>query len=85
VVVGDDPDAFIVDLRTRAPVMRLSGHLDYSFAASWQPEAPHIVATGNQAGNFILDVNPMALPNHKSCHSGNFLVCVLQALLLVVN
>ena len=48
VVVGDDPEAFIVDLRTRSHVHRLTGHLDYSFAASWHPSDGHTVATGNQ-------------------------------------
>ncbi len=51
VVVGDDPDAFVLDLRMQAPVQRLRGHLDYSFAAAWQPEQPQIVATGNQASS----------------------------------
>lgn len=51
VVVGDDPDAFVLDLRTQTAVQRLHGHLDYSFAAAWQPEQPHTVATGNQVGN----------------------------------
>lgn len=49
IVVGDDPDAVVLDLRTKAAVMHLVGHLDYSFAASWHPNEPHIVATGNQA------------------------------------
>ena len=47
-VVGDDPEAFIVDLRTRGHVHRLKGHLDYSFAAAWHPSDSHTVATGNQ-------------------------------------
>ncbi|KAK9904808.1 hypothetical protein WJX75_002913 [Coccomyxa subellipsoidea] len=48
IVVGDDPDAILLDLRTQSPVMHLKGHLDYSFAASWHPNDAHIVATGNQ-------------------------------------
>ena len=50
VVVGDDTDAFVMDLRTRNHVHRLKGHLDYSFAASWHPSDGHTVATGNQVG-----------------------------------
>ncbi|CAL5224705.1 g7433 [Coccomyxa viridis] len=48
IVVGDDTDAFVMDLRTRNHVHRLKGHLDYSFAASWHPFDGHTVATGNQ-------------------------------------
>ena len=55
-VVGDDPEAFIVDLRTRGHVHRLKGHLDYSFAAAWHPGNSHIVATGNQVGLPAADV-----------------------------
>ncbi|CAK0787530.1 hypothetical protein CVIRNUC_010750 [Coccomyxa viridis] len=47
-VVGDDPEAFVVDLRTRGHVHRLKGHLDYSFAAAWHPSDSHAMATGNQ-------------------------------------
>ena len=50
IVVGDDTDAFVMDLRTRNYVHRLKGHLDYSFAASWHPFDGHTVATGNQVG-----------------------------------
>ena len=50
IVVGDDTDAFVMDLRTRNHVHRLKGHLDYSFAASWHPFDGHTVATGNQVG-----------------------------------
>ncbi len=48
IVVGDDPEAIVLDMRTKAAVMRLKGHLDYSFAASWHPNDAHTVATGNQ-------------------------------------
>ena len=53
VVVGDDTDAFIVDLRTCKHVHRLQGHLDYSFAASWHPFDGHTLATGNQVSSLI--------------------------------
>jgi hypothetical protein len=48
VMVGDHPDAVVMDLRSRTQVATLSGHLDYAFAASWHPEHAHILATGNQ-------------------------------------
>lgn len=48
IVVGDDPEAVVLDMRTKAAVMHLKGHLDYSFAASWHPNEAHTVATGNQ-------------------------------------
>ena len=48
IVVGDDPKAVVLDMRTKAAVMHLKGHLDYSFAASWHPNEAHTVATGNQ-------------------------------------
>lgn len=46
-VVGDDPDALVVDVDTGRTTHVLQGHYDYSFAAAWHPEG-HVVATGNQ-------------------------------------
>jgi WD40 repeat protein len=47
-VVGDDPDALLVDTRQGGrPVHKLQGHLDYSFAAAWHPDG-WLLATGNQ-------------------------------------
>ena len=63
VVVGDDTDAFIMDLRTRNHVHRLKGHLDYSFAASWHPSDGHTVATGNQVGSPPATCSQTAYPH----------------------
>lgn len=46
-MVGDDPDALIVDADTGRTTHELQGHYDYSFAAAWHPYG-HVVATGNQ-------------------------------------
>lgn len=46
-LVGDDPDALVVDVDTGRTTHELHGHYDYSFAAAWHPDG-HVVATGNQ-------------------------------------
>ncbi|KAK9804828.1 hypothetical protein WJX72_007603 [[Myrmecia] bisecta] len=46
-VVGDDPEACLVDARNSRVAAHLRGHLDYSFAAAWHPDG-HLLATGNQ-------------------------------------
>ena len=48
-MVGDYPESCVVDLRSNARVATLAGHLDFTFAASWHPDQPHTIATGNQA------------------------------------
>lgn len=50
-VVGDDRETLILDSATGETVIRLNGHLDYSFAAAWHPQG-HLVATGNQVSPF---------------------------------
>ena len=45
--VGDDPNGVLLDPATGATVARLTGHIDYSFAAAWHPDG-NIIATGNQ-------------------------------------
>ncbi len=45
--VGDDPVAVLVDVNSGLQVMRLAGHLDYSFAVAWHPDG-QLLATGNQ-------------------------------------
>lgn len=45
--VGDDPSAHVYEAASGRQVAKLSGHLDYSFAAAWHPDG-HVVATGNQ-------------------------------------
>ena len=46
-VVGDHPDAVMLDARSGGEVATLCGHLDYSFAVAWHPSRP-LLATGNQ-------------------------------------
>lgn len=45
--VGDDPEALVHDASTGRPVLRLGGHLDFSFAVAWHPDG-NVLATGNQ-------------------------------------
>lgn len=47
-VVGDHPDALLLDARSGQEMATLHGHLDYSFAVAWHPSRP-LLATGNQA------------------------------------
>lgn len=47
-VVGDCTESVILDERVRKQVLTLDGHLDFSFAASWQDSDGYLVATGNQ-------------------------------------
>ena len=47
-VVGDAPEAVLLDASTGKVTDTLRGHLDYSFAAAWHPNGL-VVATGNQA------------------------------------
>ncbi|QCD95340.1 Ca2+/calmodulin-dependent protein kinase [Vigna unguiculata] len=46
-IVGDNPEAMLVDSQNGKPVDTLSGHFDYSFASSWHPDGMTF-ATGNQ-------------------------------------
>lgn len=46
-VVGDSPEARLLDWSTGKPVATLEGHYDYSFAVAWHPDG-RLVATGNQ-------------------------------------
>ena len=55
-VVGDATEAWVVDTRSGKLVQTCEGHLDFSFAAAWQPCAPsgHSCAwptTSNGSGN----------------------------------
>jgi WD40 repeat protein len=46
-VVGDDPEAVLLDSTSGSKIATLHGHYDYSFAAAWHPDG-NIIATGNQ-------------------------------------
>ncbi|KAK2745890.1 hypothetical protein FQN57_003503 [Myotisia sp. PD_48] len=47
VIVGDSPDAWVVDSDSGKPLQALAGHQDYGFACAWSPDMLHI-ATSNQ-------------------------------------
>ncbi|KAJ5765768.1 hypothetical protein N7520_005327 [Penicillium odoratum] len=47
VVIGDSPDAWIIEADTGRPVHPLQGHRDFGFACAWSPDMRHI-ATSNQ-------------------------------------
>lgn len=53
VVVGDSPDALIIEADTGRPVQPLRGHRDFGFACAWSPDMLH-VATGNQDKTTII-------------------------------
>ncbi|XP_061354151.1 uncharacterized WD repeat-containing protein C2A9.03-like isoform X1 [Gastrolobium bilobum] len=46
-IVGDSPEGMLVDSQNGKTIVPLSGHLDFSFAASWHPDGVTF-ATGNQ-------------------------------------
>ncbi|CAJ2638615.1 putative WD-repeat-like protein [Trifolium pratense] len=46
-IVGDNPDSMLVDSQNGKNIAPLSGHLDFSFASSWNPDGVTF-ATGNQ-------------------------------------
>ena len=53
VVVGDSPEAIIIEADTGRTVQSLRGHRDYGFACAWSPDMLHI-ATGNQDKTTII-------------------------------
>lgn len=53
VVVGDSPDALVIEADTGRPVQPLRGHRDFGFACAWSPDMLH-VATGNQDKTTII-------------------------------
>lgn len=52
-VVGDSPDAWVIEADTGRPVHPLRGHRDFGFACAWSPDMRHI-ATGNQDKTVII-------------------------------
>ncbi|KAJ5124852.1 uncharacterized protein N7515_008677 [Penicillium bovifimosum] len=53
VVIGDSPDAWIIESDTGRPVHPLRGHRDFGFACAWSPDMRHI-ATSNQDKTVII-------------------------------
>ncbi|KAF7731344.1 WD-40 repeat-containing protein [Penicillium ucsense] len=53
VVIGDSPDAWIIEADTGRPVHPLRGHRDFGFACAWSPDMRHI-ATSNQDKTVII-------------------------------
>lgn len=53
VVVGDSPDAWVIEADTGRPVHPLRGHKDFGFACAWSPDMRHI-ATSNQDKKVII-------------------------------
>ncbi|KAL2000714.1 hypothetical protein VTN02DRAFT_2709 [Thermoascus thermophilus] len=47
VVIGDSPDAWVIEAETGRPIQPLRGHRDFGFACAWSPDMLHI-ATSNQ-------------------------------------
>ncbi|KAJ5971388.1 uncharacterized protein N7479_001306 [Penicillium vulpinum] len=53
VVIGDSPDAWVIESDTGRPVHPLRGHRDFGFACAWSPDMRHI-ATSNQDKTVII-------------------------------
>ncbi|KAH8429843.1 WD40 repeat domain-containing protein [Aspergillus melleus] len=53
VVIGDSPDAWVVEADSGRPVHPLKGHRDFGFACAWSPDMRHI-ATSNQDKTAII-------------------------------
>ncbi|KAJ5085239.1 hypothetical protein N7532_010010 [Penicillium argentinense] len=53
VVIGDSPDAWVIEADTGRPVHPLRGHKDFGFACAWSPDMRHI-ATSNQDKTVII-------------------------------
>ncbi|KAF9894614.1 hypothetical protein FE257_006502 [Aspergillus nanangensis] len=53
VVIGDSPDAWVVEAESGRPVHPLRGHRDFGFACAWSPDMRHI-ATSNQDKTVII-------------------------------
>ncbi|KAL4803030.1 WD40-repeat-containing domain protein [Aspergillus unguis] len=53
VIVGDSPDAWVVEADTGRPVHPLRGHRDFGFACAWSPDMMQI-ATSNQDKTAII-------------------------------
>ena len=53
IVVGDSPDAWVVEAETGRPVYPLRGHSDFGFACAWSPDMMQ-VATSNQDKSAII-------------------------------
>ncbi|KAH8692127.1 hypothetical protein BGW36DRAFT_400216 [Talaromyces proteolyticus] len=47
IVIGDSPEACVLEADSGRPVQRLRGHRDFGFACAWSPDMLHI-ATSNQ-------------------------------------
>lgn len=52
-VIGDSPEAWVVEADTGRPVHPLRGHHDFGFACAWSPDMRHI-ATSNQDKTVII-------------------------------
>ncbi|KAJ5520937.1 hypothetical protein N7463_001390 [Penicillium fimorum] len=53
IVIGDSPDAWVIESDTGRPVHPLRGHRDFGFACAWSPDMRHI-ATSNQDKTVII-------------------------------
>ncbi|KAL2818095.1 hypothetical protein BJX63DRAFT_419372 [Aspergillus granulosus] len=53
VIIGDSPDAWVVEADTGRPVYPLRGHRDFGFACAWSPDMMQI-ATSNQDKTAII-------------------------------
>ncbi|OJI97906.1 hypothetical protein ASPVEDRAFT_123502 [Aspergillus versicolor CBS 583.65] len=53
VIIGDSPDAWVVEADTGRPVHPLRGHRDFGFACAWSPDMMQI-ATSNQDKSAII-------------------------------
>ncbi|KAL4916631.1 WD40-repeat-containing domain protein [Aspergillus aurantiobrunneus] len=55
VIVGDSPDAWVVEADTGRPVHPLRGHRDFGFACAWSPDMMQIATTNQDKSAIIWD------------------------------
>ncbi|KAL4902662.1 hypothetical protein BDW74DRAFT_180760 [Aspergillus multicolor] len=56
VIVGDSPDAWVVEADTGRPVYPLRGHHDFGFACAWSPDMMQIATSNQDKSAIIWDV-----------------------------
>ncbi|RDW81642.1 WD40 repeat domain-containing protein [Aspergillus mulundensis] len=56
VIVGDSPDAWVVEADTGRPIHPLRGHHDFGFACAWSPDMMQIATSNQDKSAIIWDV-----------------------------
>ncbi|KAL4861303.1 hypothetical protein BDV12DRAFT_204145 [Aspergillus spectabilis] len=56
VIIGDSPDAWVVEADTGRPIHPLRGHRDFGFACAWSPDMMQIATSNQDQSAIIWDV-----------------------------